>query len=193
MRKTVFTKKSIDVNRLVNIDTGELLSSSHPNLSSINEKTSNILISSDEYIVFDSDSLRIIKEIFNDSDLGRILLMGNMVSGPLNILHKSRESEHDTESLMIELSYSLNKFRDFMKRLHVAGVVAYLDVYRKQIKYRHILFNPRIARKGKVFSEEILKHFERFDERLLDKKRTKRTYNKKIITDESNDNALHSD
>jgi hypothetical protein len=164
--KRAYNKGKIDGENYVNLDTGELLSSSHPNLSSVNLITNKKIIGSEEYIIIDSDSLRFISIRFKSNDLGRILAMSNMIGGPFNILYRAPHEHHTGETLMVKLDYTVNKYRDFMKRLHKEGVIAYLSAYKDGVECKYILFNPHIARKGKVFHEDCLRYFEDFPSKL---------------------------
>lgn len=169
-KKNVFTKKSINPADYINSKTGETLDSEITSITSVNKISENlVLISSTEYVIVDSQALDYISKIVNNSDLANILKMTNMVQGVYNALYATRNIPHNTETLRVELDYSINKFRDFLKRLYKAGIISYLKSYIDGVDKTFILLNPSLARKSKFFDRECIKLFKDFDMQLESK------------------------
>lgn len=161
--KKVYKKKKIDSVKYVNSETGEILSSESPNITSVNEFNPSLkIISSKEYVVVDSGALMYIASKFNNSDLANILKISNMVKGNYNILYKER-IPHTSETLREELDYSLNKFRDFLKRLYKEGIISYLLSCINGIDHKFIVLNPNVARKQKTYHVDCLNLFKEFE------------------------------
>lgn len=165
MNKNVFTKKKIDTDTYVNIETGELLSSSNPNLTSINEVNPNLeIISSTDYLIIDSKALAFLIEHFNNADLANIIKISNMVKGNYNVVYNEK-IPHTKTSLQEELDYSVNKFNQFIKRLFNKGIISYLVCFNPKAnhKEKYIVLNPNLCRKSKVFRKETLDLFRQFN------------------------------
>jgi hypothetical protein len=154
------TKKKIDPDKLVDTETGELLSSSMPGVKSVNQVNEDLVIMhSDEYVVIDSHAFLYIQENFSPTDIGRILKMANMTYGEYNVLYNNR-IPHTKGTLMETLEYSRNKFADFMRRLEKKRIIYYIVGYDDNEKrVRHIMLNPHVARKRKTINVECLNVF----------------------------------
>jgi hypothetical protein len=180
--KKLTRKKSINPNNYVNTNTGELLASEYAGLSSVTITDADLeIVSSKEYVVLDSVALNYIAHYFNTVDLGKIIKMSNMVQTNFNILSDRKHEPHSERTLMVELETSVNKFRDFLKRLYDKGIIAYLLLKKDGIERKHIILNPNIARKRKSYHKDCLKLFQDFNLKDLSKK----TYKKSTETSES--------
>ena len=161
--KRISHKKSIDLSKYANIETGEMLGSEIPTLTSVNVTDPDlVLVSSKEYMIIDAVALEYIATNFNNADLAHIIKLTRMVKGTYNILYKET-LPHTKESLRKDLEYSINKFRDFLNRLYKGGVISYLSSCIKGVEHKFIVLNPNIARKGKVFRKETMKLFKDVD------------------------------
>ncbi len=115
--KRVYNKRKLDTSKYANIETGELLSSEIPNLTSTNEVNNDlVIIDSKEYIIIDSKAREYITKEFNKSDVGRIIQMTDMVNGIYNLLHNKNKIPHTKESLMPEVNLTRDKFHNFLKK-----------------------------------------------------------------------------
>ena len=161
--KNSYKKERIDFNKYVNTETGESLSSEMLGATSINVKNKdNVIMSSKTYFVIDSEAMKYLKQEFNKVEIGRIMEMCNMVRGDHNIIFNDTTNQpHDKESLMIELDYSISKFKNFMKKLHVKFVISYMFGYKDKIKEKWIILNPYLARKQKTYSVKCVNKFQR--------------------------------
>lgn len=161
--KSVFNKTKIDGDKYMNVETKALLSEDYPEMTSVNVVNPTVkILSSKEYVVLDSHALAYIATRFSRHDLGRILSMTNMVNGKYNILYDTSSIPHSDVSLRTELDYSINKFRDFMKKLYKEGVISYMYTMIRNKEHKFIMLNPFLARKTKVFDVDCLKLFNDF-------------------------------
>lgn len=160
--KTSYKKERLDTTRYVNIDTGETLSSEHPEITSVNKKNNNlVIISSNEYITIDSNALTYIQAEFSKTESGRILQMADMVYGCYNLLqNKGNDTPHTKDTLMEELEYSRNKFSLFLKRLVKKSVIYYIKGVKDGRDQTWIMLNPTLARKSKSFHTDCVSVFE---------------------------------
>lgn len=157
-------RKKVDGTQYINKDTGELLSSEVPGVSSVGVIDQDLVIMhSDEYVVLDSKAVQYIQNNFSPVDLGRILKMADMTYGEFNILYNDTVP-HTSQSLMEELDYTRNKFANFMKRLHMKSVIYYLEGYKDGRKFKHIMLNPYLARKRKTMHKECVGVFQNIKE-----------------------------
>lgn len=161
MIKSVFTKNKLDTSKYVNFETGELLSSESPNITSVNKHNDLVIVSSTEYVVIDSQAKAFIEGIFNQAECGRIFKMADMVKGNYNILFDKKTNQpHDLDSLQTELDYTRNIFSLFMKKLFDKSIIAYIDSTKNRKRCRVIMMNPTFARKSKVFTRDCLAYFD---------------------------------
>ena len=159
--KRVYNKRKLDTSKYANIETGELLSSEIPNLTSTNEVNNDlVIIDSKEYIIIDSKAREYITKEFNKSDVGRIIQMTDMVNGIYNLLHNKNKIPHTKESLMTDIEYSRNKFHNFLKRLLKKSLIAFIKSYKDGEEKTFIMLNPFLARKSKTFHKDCTSVFE---------------------------------
>jgi len=152
--------KPVDVNEYANTKTGETMGSELGNgrVHVVTEGES-VLISSDEYIIIDSQAIEYVGREFAPTDVGRIMKMANMTFGPYNILHKNGQPCSD-DCLMQELNYSRNKYADFMKRLYRKSVIYYMTGVFEGKEAKYIMLNPHLARKRKTVHKDVLTVFD---------------------------------
>ena len=162
--KNVIIKEKINSSEYININTGELLQSEKPNITSVNKVFSNLkIIDSKEYIVIDSAALRYISQKFSNAELSRVVDMANMVQGQYNLVSQEDKTPHVDKTLSVVIDYnSPNKYKKFMDKLLRAGVIYYLIGYKNNEKVKYIMLNPYLARKSKTFDIQCLEVFSSF-------------------------------
>lgn len=161
MKKSIFRKQKIDSTKYVNIETGESLSDERGMITSVNIKNDEmVIISSNEYIIIDSKASAYIRRNFNKAEAGRILEMCNMIHGSYNLLCNHMKVPHTKETLMTDLDYTINKFRDFLDKLYKNGIIYYISGYKDGVEKIHIMLNPFLARKQKTFNSDCVNHFQ---------------------------------
>lgn len=173
--KNFNTREKFIPNNYVNKSTGECLESEYPNISSINVINPELVVlDSLEYVVIDSKALDFIVTFFSDVEIGRILKMANMVKGQVNVLYNMETKKpHTSTSLMQAINYSKNKFDDFMKKLLRRSIIYYMIGVVDNEPVKHILLNPRLARKTKTYHKDCLIHFENITEEKVKQKHLK--------------------
>lgn len=166
--KNSYNKERIDFEKYVNTETGEPLSSEMTGATSINVKNRDkVIMSSKTYFVIDAEAMEYIRQEFNRTEMARILEMCNMVRGEYNIIFDNSTNEpHTKETLMVELDYTVNKFRDFIKKLYTKSVIYYMSGYKDGIEKTWIMLNPFIARKQKTYSMKCVDKFQKLTPRL---------------------------
>jgi hypothetical protein len=158
--KKIVTKKKIDPNQYVNIETGESLYDEKGDVSSVNILSKNlVLMDYKEYVMIDSAAMKYINTNFTNVEANRILQMADMVNDCYNALYHNKSFLQNNITLMEDLKYSRNKFDAFMKKLYKQGVIWYLKGYINGVEVTRILLNPHIARKRKTISVETLAVF----------------------------------
>lgn len=165
MSKSISNKRSIDSSKYVNVDTGELLGSEHDgSVSSVNVLDRNIVkMKSVEFIIADTRTIEYLKGILSRSDLGYVRWMLEMVYGGFNILYdKETHHPHTKKSLQCELDLANTAFYGLIKRLHLKGVLYYIEGYNNRKKVNYIMLNPSIGRRTNQIQRECLKYFEDF-------------------------------
>lgn len=159
--KQVAVRKRIDSSKYVNMETGELLASERPDITSTTQSTDMVVVSYNEYVVIDSKAVEYIRREFNAAETGRILAMTDMVRGCYNILFNKKTNEpHCKDSLSDDLEYSRNKFADFLKKLFEKSVIYYIKGVKGGRERVWIMLNPTLARKSKVFHKDCRSVFE---------------------------------
>jgi hypothetical protein len=132
-----------------------------PNISLI-KNTGKVEVTSDKYVILDSEALAYIKERLSRSDMGRLIEMCDMVSGDLNLItDKTLNIPHTNITLRMCLDYSKGNYIMFMKKLYELNVIFYFKAFDqftgKSVTW--IMLNPTLARKKKVFDEKVNKVF----------------------------------
>lgn len=160
MYKNPYFKQKIDVEKYVNVETGESIGSEFE-ITSINTTRKEVVIlSSQEYLVIDSKALNYIYREFNSTEVGRILQMADMVKGCYNLLYdKKNNAPHTKDTLNEEMDYTTSRFNLFMKKLHEKSIIYYLVGFKNRRKCKWIMLNPTLARKQKTFSRDCIDVF----------------------------------
>lgn len=145
----------------VNANTGEVFQSELPNVKSVNVVDPNFcIVDSVEYVVIDDNAMRYLRKLLPPTDVAKIYQMTEMCKGIYNALHKDEVTPHTKETLKTDLGIANTTFYQLMSRLEKAGVIGYLTTWKERRKYKHILLNPTIARRGKRFHADCRRLFE---------------------------------
>ena len=121
-------KKNVDfdLETYVNIETGELLSSSlgRDKLSvSVTEKGDYVVMSSDDYVVLDSATVKFLANQLSRAELSNVLMMATDLKTPLNLVYNGPQP-HSNESLQAFLGYSSRAmFFKLLNKLMKLGVI----------------------------------------------------------------------
>jgi hypothetical protein len=162
-------KKNVDfdLETYVNIETGELLSSSlgRDKLSvSVTEKGDYVVMSSDDYVVLDSATVKFLANQLSRAELSNVLMMATDLKTPLNLVYNGPQP-HSNESLQAFLGYSSRAmFFKLLNKLMKLGVI-YQIKGRISGELRVVyMLNPYIARKRKTIDNTVFKVFQPFIE-----------------------------
>lgn len=158
----VSKKKKVNLEEYVHQDTGNYLSDTHPNITSVNIVNNDLhLITYKNYFIVSDEALDYISDKFNDPDMGKIYKLSRMVEGNFNIIMNKIKQPHDKESLRIDLDYSVNKFTDFLAKLFLHGVIGYIITMKNRRKHTVIILNPHLARKRKTIHKDTMEYFDK--------------------------------
>ncbi len=159
MIKQKYTKLTLDFDKYVNKDTGEVLTSEY-DVTSFNVVNNDVVIvSSNEYVIIDSKARAYIENNFSVSEQGYIWQMTDMVYGCFNLLCDRNKKPHTKLTLEKALDSSKSSMHRFLKKLYENSIIYYIDGYKNRKQCTWIMLNPTLARKQKTFSKECLKVF----------------------------------
>lgn len=163
MNKTKIRKLQVPRNPedYVNKETGELLSSELREGVSItvNEKTNQFIINSNEYVVFDSEAIIFLSQCLSRPDMARVLSLSNMVKGDCSVIYQNNNHPHTPETLSSSLDVCLNEWYLLVRRLVKKNVLAYAVCAPSGFVQKIYMLNPYIARKRKVINCELQSFF----------------------------------
>lgn len=170
MKRDIKTKIKVDLGKYVNIDTGEsMMDEFDGGLSvSIEERGDYVSLSSSDYAVVDSTTLRYLSSILSYNDIGKITYMSLTTKTPLNILYNNN-IPHSNKTLQSYLEVkSESSFLKFLKKLIKAGVLYQLKgrIYG-DVRVIYML-NPYVSRKRRTFDNKVFDIFSKFDEGKID-------------------------
>lgn len=164
-------EKNLD--NYVNIETGETLQSeliSNKEKIKVTKESDLITITSDDFVVIDSEIMLYIKSKLSSTDFSRLIVMSNMLKTEFNIVF-NYTIPHTPTTLSKELELSIDDLGRMVKRLVDIGVLAYIVSKKSGIKRKIYMINPTFARKRKTFNEELMHIFEDF--RKIETSKTK--------------------
>lgn len=157
-------KKSVDfeVDKYVNTETGELLTSvlSKDKITvTITEKGDYMMMSSDDYIVLDSATVRYLAQELSRTEMNSVVMMATDLKTPLNLIYNGPQP-HSNDSLQAFLGYSSKAmFFKLLNKLMKAGVL-YQIKGRISNELRVIyMLNPYLARKRKTIDNKVFEVF----------------------------------
>lgn len=151
-----------DLNKYVNSETGEIVSSELSEGTSVEVKKESgmVTIEYSDYAVIDSDALFYLCSVLNNSDIANVYKMAIVTKTPLNIVFNNN-IPHTNETLQKYLSIgSESKFLQLIKRLIKIGVLYQIKgrIYG-EVRVCYML-NPHISKKRKVFDEKVVSVFD---------------------------------
>jgi hypothetical protein len=157
--KKVFKKTKLDTSMYFHAGTGEALSNEIGDLSSINSPTDKRVITYDSYFSVNRKSIAFLSKVLSKSDLGRILVLFDLIDKPTNIIfNKETEMAMRKEELRLHIGLSVNAFRDFLKRMTKCSVIACGDLTWKN-SGEFFFLNPFLARCTKTTNEKVVEKF----------------------------------
>lgn len=156
--KSVLKNKKLDVENYVNIETGETLLQ-EKSIITTKEKTNLVTISSNEYVVLDSQALKycIANKLVSNKDLKYVIMLADTLKTEYNAIYKPNNTPHSIESLESLLGLCYNEVSKLLLRLRKKNIL-YLLIRSHDKVY---LMNPYLARKRKTFNEEVVDIFPR--------------------------------
>jgi hypothetical protein len=165
------TKKILfDVSKYVNTDTGELLSSEFTKEKvsiSVTEQGDYVILSSDDYVVLDSQTVKYLNTFLTKTEIASTLMMATDLKTPFNMVYNG-PFPHSNDSLQLFLGYnSKAMFLNLLQKLMKVGVLYQLKgriCGELRVVY---MLNPYIARKRKTIDASVFKVFKPFDDSLL--------------------------
>lgn len=160
--KDEIRSKILDLDKYVNIDTGQLLLDELSTESSIKitEKTGNKFVESDNYIVVDVDSLKYLRQekIISSKDVGHIMHMSETLKTVYNAMFMNNNVPHTLASLSEYLGMSYDTTTRYIKKLAKKNIVhKYITAYDT-----YYCLNPYLTRRRKTIDSELLSHFSKF-------------------------------
>lgn len=160
-------KRSVDfdVEKYVNTETGELLSSelgvARPSLT-VTEKGDYMIMGSDDYIVLDSATVRYLTQVLSRTEFASMLQMATDLKTPLNLVYNGPRP-HTNETLQTFLGYaSKAMFLNLIRKLMKVGVLYQIKGnIMGELRVIYML-NPFIARKRKTIDTQVFEVFKPF-------------------------------
>ena len=110
-------------------------------------------INTNQYVTLDCDVISYLFREFSRVNVSRILQMATMVSGAHSVLTQENYQPHNSNSLRIALGVGSNsKFYEMVREFEKENILHYGSIGTKKI-YQ---FNPFVARRGKVYNDDLL-------------------------------------
>jgi len=151
------TRKELDKEQYVNIDTGELLSSEHPESKlKLHKDTGLVDMNYNSFGLINKEAMVVIRKHYARPEVDRISEMAFMVNDCTNILKQEDNVPHSTSTLMETMGYNRNTFYLFIRKLihHDIVHITLRSINNRFVKT--IVLNPHIARRSKIKTELIL-------------------------------------
>ena len=128
----------------------------------ITEEGECVIITSDDYIVLDSKTVRYLSTELSRTEINSMIMMATDLKTPLNIVYNGPQP-HTNQSLQKFLGYSSKAmFLKLLNKLMKVGVIYQLKGrIRDEIRVIYML-NPFIARKRKTIDKEVFNVFHPF-------------------------------
>jgi hypothetical protein len=155
----------IDTSKYVNLDTGEILESEvskHKVSITVTEEGDFVVITSDDFVILDSKTVKFLNTLLSKTELSNLLLMAQDLKTSLNIIYNG-PIPHTHDSLQEFLGYSSKAmFLKLLKTLMHHGVI-YQIKGRIMGEIRVIyMLNPFVARKRKTIDKQVFSIFKPF-------------------------------
>jgi hypothetical protein len=158
-------KTTFDVTKYVNTETGELLTSELKDskmVVTITEKGDYVIITSDDYIVLDSQAVSYLASVLSRTEFSSVMAMTADLKTPLNLVFNGPKP-HTNETLQKYLGYSSRAmFSKLINKLMKIGVL-YQIKGNIQGEVRVIyMMNPFLARKRRTVDNKVVEVFKTF-------------------------------
>jgi len=156
---------NFDVDKYVNVETGEVLSSELKNIRpsvTVTEKGDYMIMSSDDFIILDSKTAEYLAEELSRAEFANMLKMATDLKTPLNLVYNGPRP-HTNETLQNFLGYaSESMFSKLIKKLMKVGVLYQIKGnIMGEVRVIYML-NPFIARKRKTVDTKLFEVFKPF-------------------------------
>lgn len=168
MKTKVKNKVKVDLEKYVNVDTGEPLCdelSSSGSSISITSSGDLVCLNSSDYAVVDSATMKYLLSVLSYNEIGKITYMALTTKTQLNILYNNNVP-HSNKSLQKYLEVkSESSFFKFLKKLIKVGVLYQIKgkIYG-EVRVIYML-NPYVTRKRKTFDAKVFEIFTEFKEK----------------------------
>ena len=161
LTKKINTTRNLPLDDYVNKDTGETILSEHKDKISITTRvgTNQFTISSDNYIVFDSNAIMYISQYLTKADVARVMTIANMVIGECSVICQGNNHPHTSETFSVALDMCQDEFYKMVKRLIKNNVLAYCVCAPSGYVQKIYMLNPYIARRRKFLNCELQTFF----------------------------------
>jgi hypothetical protein len=161
----VKTKKSIDLAKYVNTETGEYLaeevSLNKGMITQYTEDGKYVIIKSDSFTIIDADAMEYLSKVLNKSEVGSMMVMANDLKTPFNLIfNHNRPHTHDTLQEAIGFK-SKSMFIKFMGKLMKLGVLYQVKgniMGEVRVIY---MMNPLVARKRSKLDSQVFDIFKK--------------------------------
>lgn len=155
-------KINIDYTKYVNSETGELLSSELEGGKmkiSMTEEGKMIIMSSDNFIILDANTVKYLDQVLSTSEMGHIMKMTIDLKTPLNLIYNGAYP-HSNKSLQDLLGYtSESTFLKLIKKLMNLGILYQIKGNISGSVRVVYMLNPFLARKRKSLDKEVFEVF----------------------------------
>lgn len=117
--------------------------------------TEYLEISSDDYVIMDSDVAKLIRARVSESDFSKLVRLSVYLSSKYNILlnHKIPFTQ---ETLSEFLGLNRDNTVKFVRRMTKQGVMVYTVCAPSGYERKVYIMNPQLFRKGKLYHDSIL-------------------------------------
>ena len=168
MEKRIKVKKieTVDLSPYFNIETGEFQDSEFKgkgvSIKAVKDSGKSIVTYSD-YSVISSDAVIAMREVLNDSDMAKVLMMAVIAKTDLSILFNNTVP-HTNKTLQTYLRVkSEAMYLNLIRRLMKAGILYQIKgLIWGEVRVIYMI-NPYLCRKRKIFENRVLDVFRKFN------------------------------
>lgn len=163
----VKAKKSIDLDKYVNTETGEYLSDevslNNGMITQYTEDGKYVIIKSDSFTIIDADAMEYLSNVLNKSEVGSMMIMANDLKTPFNLVFNNNRP-HTNDTLQEAIGFkSKSMFIKFIRKLMKIGVLYQVkgNIFGEvRVIY---MMNPLVARKRSKLDSQVFEIFKRLE------------------------------
>lgn len=160
----VIRQHAVDRSKIVDSDTGEVVEG-HATLKVYDVEVTDLrTITLSNFSTFSTDKILFLSQILSHADLGKILIISEMLMTSWNIIYNGNNRPHSTSTLATALGMRhIQSVYPFLDRMTSNNIIATKMAKVNGVRQRIYYFNPYISKRRRTVHYRLIEMFDMGD------------------------------